>query len=448
MTAFQSQRQGVNVGSLISSGYAQARLEARICLQKIVESIRYLAVQGIPLRGHTEEQSNFIQLLKLRSSDNTLLKSWLERSKYRWISQDIINEILTLLSLNVQRKLLQRISSQPFYAVISDETTDISRQEQMSMNFRIVDENLEIEEIFMGFYETAYTDSKTLFSVIKDVLLRLTLPINKCRGQCYDGANAVSGEFTGLQTRFREEEPRALYTHCAGHNFNLVAQDGMKKIQKVADFLSVMKELVTFVRHSAKRLHIFRTLQSAFDDENEDEESSKAVSIKSFCFTRWCVRVASLKSIKSNYKVIKDFCEKVGMENSDAGIKARGFLNHLNKFETRLMLEITIRTLERVESLNETLQATKINFKSVLKRVENLKISIKSMRTDAVFEEIFKMSESAATILEVDEPVIPRPRKIPKRLDDNASTAFFPTTPSDLFRPIFFAVIDQIIKNL
>lgn len=218
MTAVQSQNKGVNVGCLISNGYEQAKLEARTCLQKIMESIRYLAVQGIPLRGHTEEQSNFVQLLKLRSLDSPLLKSWLERSKYRWISHDVINEILTLLSLNVQRKLLTRISSQPFYAVISDETTDVSRRGQMSMNFRIVEENLDIDEIFMGFYETAHTDSKTLFSVAKNILLRFALPINKCRGQCYDGANAVSGEFTGLQTRFREEEPRALYTHCAGHN--------------------------------------------------------------------------------------------------------------------------------------------------------------------------------------------------------------------------------------
>lgn len=128
IVAFTSQNQGINVGNLISSGEAQARKDARICLLKIVETIRFLAVQGIPIRGHTQEKSNFIQLLQLRSMDNHLLKSWLERSNYRWISHDIINEILRLLSLNVQRKLVNGVTSEPFYAVISDETTDISRQ--------------------------------------------------------------------------------------------------------------------------------------------------------------------------------------------------------------------------------------------------------------------------------------------------------------------------------
>lgn len=67
----------------------------------------------------------------------------------------------------------------------------------------------------------------------------------------------------------------------------------MKKIQQVADFLSVMKEFVTFVRHSAKRLHIFRTLQSSFNDE-DNEENDGVTSIKPFCFTRWCVRARHL----------------------------------------------------------------------------------------------------------------------------------------------------------
>lgn len=145
---------------------------------------------------------------------------------------------------------------------MSDETTDSSRKEQMSLNFRTVDESLTIAETFLGFYDVPATYSETLFVVVQDVLLRFALKINKCRGQCYDGANNMSGAYTELQTRIRGLEPRAYYVHCAGHNISLVALDGMNAIPEVADFLSVLKELITFIRASSKRTNIFKNIQS------------------------------------------------------------------------------------------------------------------------------------------------------------------------------------------
>lgn len=142
--------------------------------------------------------------------------------------------------MQVRRKLLSEIHKRPFFAIMADETTDASRKEQVSINFRFVDERLVVHESFLGFYETPSAGSSTLFDILMDVLSRFDLKISKCRGQCYDGASNMSGEITGLQTRIRELERRALYVHCAGHNLNLAAQDAMKLIAEIADFLSIM----------------------------------------------------------------------------------------------------------------------------------------------------------------------------------------------------------------
>lgn len=199
-----------------------------------------------------------------------------------------------------------------------------------------------------------------------------------CRGQCYDGASNVSGAITDLQTRVREVEPRAVFTHCAGHNLNLVAQDGMKKITEVADLLSNIRELVTFIRGSAKRINILN--HNKIQPNDDDEEVDCGETLKPFCPTRWCVRVKSLKSIKNNYKESIEFCDIAGRDTDDAGIKARGFSTYLNKFETLLLLQISIVTLEQVEILNEQLQAKNINFKSVIKRVDILKSSLNAIQ--------------------------------------------------------------------
>lgn len=67
------------------------------------------------------------------------------------------------------------------------------------------------------------------------MLPRFNLKFLQRRGQCYDGANNISGHYTGLQTRVREKEPRAYYTHCVGHNLNLVALDSLMAIPEIAD---------------------------------------------------------------------------------------------------------------------------------------------------------------------------------------------------------------------
>ena len=71
---------------MLSSQYAKEKADNRHMLCKILSTVRFLARQGLPLcgSGH-EDDSNFIQLLKLRGTDNLRITEWIERksSKYR-----------------------------------------------------------------------------------------------------------------------------------------------------------------------------------------------------------------------------------------------------------------------------------------------------------------------------------------------------------------------------
>ena len=75
----------------------------RKTLIKIMSIIRYLARQGIALRGHNEENSNFIQLLNLRAEDDVNLKEWLLRKSKKYTSPIIQNEILKDMALTILR---------------------------------------------------------------------------------------------------------------------------------------------------------------------------------------------------------------------------------------------------------------------------------------------------------------------------------------------------------
>ena len=167
---------------------------------KIIETIRFLGRQGLPLRGREDdENSNFWQLLKLRTKDFPILKEWTERKSEKYTSHDIQNEILSLMAHEIVRDLSDEIREM-FFATICDECTDVSNKEQLTICLRWVDDYLESHEHFMGFCELTNIKSETIVAAIKDALLRTQLSLDKCRGQCYDGASNTLGKKSGVAT--------------------------------------------------------------------------------------------------------------------------------------------------------------------------------------------------------------------------------------------------------
>ena len=77
---------------------------------KIAQNILFLAKQGIPLRGDgTEVDSNFIQLLKLRSIDDPQIDLFIEQKRDKYCSPQIKNEILKVMALHVVRDIAKSV---------------------------------------------------------------------------------------------------------------------------------------------------------------------------------------------------------------------------------------------------------------------------------------------------------------------------------------------------
>ena len=133
------------------------------------------------------------------------------------MSHDIISEMIEMMAHSILRGILVDIRRAKFFAIIADETQDISHEEQLSISIRWVDEAYIIHEDVIGFVAVAKTDGATLANVIKDVLTRSQLQLSDCCGQGYDGASNMSGCFQGVASRLKSEEPSALYVHCSAH---------------------------------------------------------------------------------------------------------------------------------------------------------------------------------------------------------------------------------------
>ena len=64
-----------------------------------------------------------------------------------------------------------------FFSNMADECTDCSNKEQFTINLRWVDSKLQDHTEFIGLYAVDAIDANSLAFSIKDILLRMNLPL-------------------------------------------------------------------------------------------------------------------------------------------------------------------------------------------------------------------------------------------------------------------------------
>ena len=144
------------------------------------------------------------------------------------------------------------------FSIITDSTQDTTKLDQLSIIIRYVDVNyesktLEIKESFVGFYILKSHCAVDYVNLTQEVLIKLGLNINKCRGQGYDRVSVMSGAHSGVQTRIKNIVPSAKYVHCCSYNLNLVISDAAKCHNKVKFFFETVQNVFNFFASSAPR---------------------------------------------------------------------------------------------------------------------------------------------------------------------------------------------------
>ena len=105
-----------DVDEMLSSPYAKEKADNQKALYTILSTIRFLARQGLPLRGaHAghgcgELNSNFMHLLELHKHDVPNLDGWLSRPQDWFTSPMIQNELLEIMASTILRKIARKLA--------------------------------------------------------------------------------------------------------------------------------------------------------------------------------------------------------------------------------------------------------------------------------------------------------------------------------------------------
>ena len=148
----------------------------------------------------------------------TILKNALENLKLT--SPDIQKDIINVIAVETFNVIIRDIGDRCF-SILIDESRDVSTKEQMAIVLRYMNEKGNVVESFLGVELVTSTTTSSLKGKIDAVLSRHGLSISKCRGQGYDGASNMNGEFKGLKTLILRENESTYYIHCFTHQFQL-----------------------------------------------------------------------------------------------------------------------------------------------------------------------------------------------------------------------------------
>ncbi|CAN1779064.1 Zinc finger MYM-type protein 1, partial [Linum perenne] len=207
----------------------------RLRLKATITVILRLALQGCAFRGHDESQSSlnrgnvieWIYFLTQWRADVNDVALYNAPKNAKYISSDIQKEILAIIANRVRWQIREEVGDSCL-SILVDEAQDESGREQMALILRFVNSAGILTERFFA------------IKGVSGVGYQYNLQVDKLRGQGYDGASNMSGQFNGLKALFLKDCPYAYFVHCFAHRLQLTLVSSAKDCDPIWDFYSIL----------------------------------------------------------------------------------------------------------------------------------------------------------------------------------------------------------------
>ncbi|XP_016565836.2 zinc finger MYM-type protein 1 isoform X2 [Capsicum annuum] len=215
--------------------------EYRVRLNASIDVARYLLKEGLPFRGHDESETftrrgNFLDLLKWYADRKEDVKKVLENAPQNDIMfcPNVQKDIVNCCAKETLKAVVEDLNGD-YFGILVDESKDVFHKEQMILVLRYVNKEGRLIERFLSVVHVKDTSARSLKDAICSLLLEHNLSSSHIRGQGYDGASTMQGEFNGLKILIMKDTPSAYSVHCFAHQLQLTLVAVAKKHHEEAD---------------------------------------------------------------------------------------------------------------------------------------------------------------------------------------------------------------------
>jgi hypothetical protein len=399
-------------------------------LNSSIDTARLLLKQGLPFRGHDESKEslnkgNFREFRDALAEHNPSYGKALGQDAAGnsvMVCPEVQKDIASSFAGEIMSSILKEIGHGVFCLLV-DESRDVSCKEQMAVVLRYVNSSGIVKESFVGLVHVKETTSSYLKSSIDSLFTKYKLSFKQVRGQGYDGASNMRGQFNGLQALIMRESSTAFYVHCFAHQLQLVVVAVVRKHIGIGNFFNMISVLLNVVGGSSKRRDMLRDINL--------EEVQKALGCgmlktgtglnQEQCLqrpgdTRWNSHYKTLKSLVDMFQAVVKVLEFVEEEDDDRTNReqANGLLVYFQSFDFVFFLHLMLTILIATNILSAALQRKDqdiVNAMSCVKSTRRHLVDLRENGWDSVLCDVHAFCEKHDIImLEMEEAYI-NPKK-------------------------------------
>ena len=365
--------------------------ERREGLAAHLDTVRVLLRQGLPLRGYTDEESNIYQFNKDKSCHVPGLRRLMNENKY--MPHEVLEEQEKDLVLSARNELINEIRNAKFFSIIYDESTDMSKTEQLTFSVRYCSYEYEVKDAFIGIIpcDNGLT-SEALLGYIKDIMIRCSFDSQKLVAGSFDSQKLVAVAFDGAsimkhlaQLIKKEIAPDILYIHCVAHYNELVVKDASNNSALLEGAQSLCEFLYVLVGISPKRVLIFENLQKEMDSNGCVQR------LKNLSRTRWTTRANAINVILTKHEELKAALQAIKSDDNtknDCKEKCNHFIKKLDNFQQMFYMVSTFELIAILEHNSKIFQTMSLTPGELVDTLDKTKIKLKELRCNEEFQRL------------------------------------------------------------
>uniref|UniRef100_A0A453K6X5 HAT C-terminal dimerisation domain-containing protein n=1 Tax=Aegilops tauschii subsp. strangulata TaxID=200361 RepID=A0A453K6X5_AEGTS len=255
-----------------------------------------------------------------------------------------------------------------------DEARDESKKEQMALVLRFPSTEGFIQERFLDVIHVTDTTALTLKKAICKVLSDNNLNVQDIRGQGYDGASNMRGEWNGLKALILNDCPYAYYVHCMAHQLQLALVVASREVHDVHNFFQNANFIINVV--------------SALTKRNDELLANKAAEIARE------IELGELDTGKGK--------NQIGTLQRPGG-DAVGALKIIMSFDFVFILHLMEKIMKITDVLCQTLQKKSLDILNALDLVSTTKVLLGKLREDG-WDPLLQEVQSFCLKHEIDIP--------------------------------------------
>ncbi|RXN12206.1 zinc finger protein 862-like [Labeo rohita] len=245
-------------------------------------------------KAHHTNYPKLLSLAELLGCDYFKKLKIDQRNNYR--SHRIIDEMLEILSQEIEEPILMAIRSSQAISLEIDESTDVSVSRQLDLHVRYMDKEGKTFNQFLDLVSVPDGKADTIVSAVKKVLLEKGIPTERLYGLGTDGAAVMTGRVNGVEKQLTDSFPKLVTVACAAHRLALACKDSSNNVKYMATFRDHLQDLYLYFRNSANRT---ATLKAASTTLGVSD--LKLTEVKD---TRWLSQHKAIETLQRNLSAV------------------------------------------------------------------------------------------------------------------------------------------------